>query len=90
VELHHFDAAPGKKFYAATLAPTLPYSRPIFLKSKKVKIIFNKWVFMIAIVVNMNRTICYIFSKSIHVYHCCAFKKNFKWSRQGRIKILTF
>jgi hypothetical protein len=40
---------------------------------------------MIAIVVNMNRTIFYIFSKSIHVKHRCAFEKNL---RQSGIKIL--
>jgi hypothetical protein len=37
-ELHNFYAAPvqGKNFDAAP-APTLSYSRPTFLKSKKVK-----------------------------------------------------
>jgi hypothetical protein len=34
-EPHHFNAGPGKNFDAAP-APTLPYSRPTFLKSKKV------------------------------------------------------
>jgi hypothetical protein len=36
-EPHHFDAAPDKNFDAAP-APTLPYSRPTFFKSKKVNI----------------------------------------------------